>query len=279
MSHSRTPVLDFRLAGVGTFSVDSTLSAEDAHRIAGQLFESKARIRTPTLEGRLARSVHEFDNPEYVDAIVRNMAALPLSSVYAEPDLALLGRTRPTGCPQTMAGIAERISKLGRRLERDIADADGSTVPASRVDALENRIDAFAAPFRDISDRFDAVFPYLRAGFSAEELPSPHDYRTLARRLGLPSTATSSLLLRFCLLPPNRYGLCLRRLGLRYAFSSFEDGCLLNTIVIRQGMCDAEQRAHRAARLCHLVLAPIALAGRRGGADASKQAPAKATLY
>lgn len=264
MKDSRTPVLDARLASAGCPGMPVEMTAEEAYRAADALFRENPRLRTPELDRRIAGARDEFGNPDYVDAILRNMASLPPRSAYNERRLPALARSDTGECPDSIAEVAADIVALSRKLDNMISENGTSNVPAQLLDELENRVAAFLAPFDEIQERVEDIFPDTL--FEPAAIYSiPVSSRSLAQRLELPRTATTRLLLRYSILPARRYVQGIRRLGIRCAASAVRKGWLLATLLDYPGSEDPAGRAAQFSRMSRVVFAPLAAAGRRSG--------------
>ena len=285
MTISRTPTLDALLSGSAS-AKDMTESA--AHKAAADLFGSNAPLRTPRLDSRLGLARREFNNPAYVDAILRNMAALPARELYDPDDLArlasadVLGHRIDTSSVASVAsGLIDCFCELRSRLEaRESAGepADPDDAPPTyfyEIEELKELFDIFVTPFNKVWGRLNMAHVSSREGSRSEGAATRGritsasqaaiDYRSLARRLDMRPAASTYLLLRFCFLPARRYVSGMKRLGSRIVRPSVGIGgeWMLGTYLDYPG---SESDLGESGRLlCLQVLGPLAELGVRQG--------------
>ena len=270
MSQSRTPILDARIA--------SGMTAEEAYRAADALIRENPPLRTPELSRRLIGAHDEFADPGYVDAILRNMAALPIRTVYSDRRLPALAGPGAAECPGTVAEVAGGIVALSRTLDAELSESDAARVPAPLLDDLENRVAAFLSPFDDILERCEDAFPGIAHARIAAQLGAG-SYRAFARRLGLPPTAATSLLLRYSVMPARCYLRGIRRLGISCPASALRQGWLLCTLLDYPNSDEPATRAAQFSRMSRLVFSPLARAGERAGIVQPARAAQVPTLF
>ncbi len=198
---SRTPVLDEQLAGIARSEL--ALSADEAHRLAGFMLDDCAPLRTPVLDERLILARHEFGDPAYVEAVIRSFAALPLNVCYSDEQLERIAG----GDSESIPDSAETIASAATRLKGNVMKVWHAAFEESRgsarvkaLDDLDERLHTFASPYERIGERFlesiplVTVYRSLGACEGSEAVPA-HDYDRIARKVGLPPTATSRMLL------------------------------------------------------------------------------------
>ena len=267
---SRTPVLDEQLAGIARGGL--ALSADEAHRLAGSMLDNRAPLRTPVLDERLILARHEFGDPAYVDAVIRSFAALPLKECYSGEEI---GRLADGGSGCTADGtatIADMAAELKGSVTRIWHASSGDSRNDARAEALKDldeRLHTFASPYERIGERFFEGMPLVNvyrsigAGERDDAVPA-HDYNRIAHKVGLPPTATSRTLLRFCFMPTERYVEAARRMGSkRTAFTTSVENSWLFATCLNYGFerKKGANRARRIRRFTFNVLVPLALAG------------------
>ena len=138
------------------------------------------------------------------------------------------------------------------------------------LDDLDERLHAFVVPFERIGKRFFESIPSIRDLRSLEacgenDVVPAHDYDSIARKVGLPPTATTRMLLRFCFIPTDRYVQVARNIGsTRTACTPDKENSWLFATCLNYAFYrkrDAS-RARRIRRFTYNVLTPLALAGR-----------------
>ncbi len=268
---SRTPVLDEQLAGIARSEL--ALSADEAHRLAGFMLDDRAPLRTPVLDERLILARHEFGDPAYVEAVIRSFAALPLNVCYSDEQLERIAG----GDSESIPDSAETIASAATRLKGNVMKVWHAAFEESRgsarvkaLDDLDERLHAFVVPFERIGKRFFESIPSIRDLQSLEacgenDVVPAHDYDSIARKVGLPPTATTRMLLRFCFIPTDRYVQVARNIGsTRTACTPDKENSWLFATCLNYAFYrkrDAS-RARRIRRFTYNVLTPLALAGR-----------------
>ena len=268
---SRTPVLDEQLAGIARSEL--ALSADEAHRLAGFMLDDCAPLRTPVLDERLILARHEFGDPAYVEAVIRSFAALPLNVCYSDEQLERIAG----GDSESIPDSAETIASAATRLKGNVMKVWHAAFEESRgsarvkaLDDLDERLHAFVVPFERIGRRFFESIPSIRDLRSLEacgenDVVPAHDYDSIARKVGLPPTATTRMLLRFCFIPTDRYVQVARNIGsTRTACTPDKENSWLFATCLNYAFYrkrDAS-RARRIRRFTYNVLTPLALAGR-----------------
>ena len=268
---SRTPVLDEQLAGIARSEL--ALSADEAHRLAGFMLDDRAPLRTPVLDERLILARHEFGDPAYVEAVIRSFAALPLNVCYSDEPLERIAG----GDSESIPDSAETIASAATRLKGNVMKVWHAAFEESRgsarvkaLDDLDERLHAFVVPFERIGKRFFESIPSIRDLRSLEacgenDVVPAHDYDSIARKVGLPPTATTRMLLRFCFIPTDRYVQVARNIGsTRTACTPDKENSWLFATCLNYAFYrkrDAS-RARRIRRFTYNVLTPLALAGR-----------------
>ena len=268
---SRPPVLDEQLAGIARSEL--ALSADEAHRLAGFMLDDRAPLRTPVLDERLILARHEFGDPAYVEAVIRSFAALPLNVCYSDEQLERIAG----GDSESIPDSAETIASAATRLKGNVMKVWHAAFEESRgsarvkaLDDLDERLHAFVVPFERIGRRFFESIPSIRDLRSLEacgenDVVPAHDYDSIARKVGLPPTATTRMLLRFCFIPTDRYVQVARNIGsTRTACTPDKENSWLFATCLNYAFYrkrDAS-RARRIRRFTYNVLTPLALAGR-----------------
>ena len=268
---SRTPVLDEQLASISRGEL--ALSADEAHRLAGSMLDDRAPLRTPVLDERLVLARHEFGDPTYVEAVIRSFAALPLNVCYSDEQLERIAGGDSGSIPDSTETIASAATRLKGNVMQIWHASSADSLDSARVKALDDldeRLHAFVVPFERIGKRFFESIPSIRDLRSLEacgenDVVPAHDYDSIARKVGLPPTATTRMLLRFCFIPTDRYVQVVRSMGsTRTACTPDKENSWLFATCLNYafyGKRDAS-RARRIRRFTYNVLTPLALAGR-----------------
>ena len=277
MTTSRNPHLDQLLRNP---ELAVSLTADDAHKAAAELFEANAPLRTarnPHLSRLLKLARSEFDNPDYVDAILRNMARLDPREIYNPYALDDLVSGLPNNAldASSMASLAQGLlgarDKARRREKRarDTARARENGRPLSKVDDL---FCLFVEPFDDVAARAERTSSRSSdAGHSglSSSVPAPvrarasTNYRSIAKLLHMPQRDAIYLLLRFCYLPTKHYAAGMGRLC-SFSLEPEEgerDRHLLGTYLHYTGGKRATDVGLRVDRLCSEILQPLAEVG------------------
>lgn len=268
MNDARNPYLDSLIRGSEQLG---PMTADQAHRAASELFRINPPLRparNPHLDRLIDLAKNEFDNPAYVDAIIRHFAELSPKEIYGSEclqelqDSGLIDGMASTG---TMAGLA--CSLLYAKDNACLND------PSDQKE-LDGLFDAFVAPFDDVAMRINLQassetsprekMPATKRPAKSRRARPSYDYRALADRIGLRSCEANHLLLRFCLLPAGRYaqGVCrLSSLTVRPRKGEFGQWMLGTLLYYRANERD-QDFGLRVGRLVKEVLEPLAEVGR-----------------
>ena len=269
MTNARNPYLDSLLRGTAQ---QRPMTANEARKAASNLFRTNAPLRNarnPHLAKLIDLAKNEFDNPAYVDAIIRNFAELSPKEIYCSRVLEEMRETsllHGTVDTSTMAGLATSLL-----FAKDVACLDDS----ADCDELDELFDAFVAPFDDVAMRFnleaksaaepDEKAPAPKKKSSARRARPACDYRALAKRIGLRNCEANHLLLRFCLLPAGRYAQGVHRLSklaVRPQGGEYWQWMLGTFLFYRSGERN-EDFDLRVSRLAKEILEPLSEVGRQ----------------
>ena len=232
-----------------------------------------ASSRTPVLDEHLVLARHEFGDPAYVEAVIRSFAALPLNVCYSDEQLERIAGGDSGSIPdstETIASAATRLKGNVMQIWHAAFEESRGSARAEALGDLDERLHAFTSPFERIGERFLEGIPlvsvYRSLGECEKDDAVPaHDYDRIARKVGLPPTATTRMLLRFCFIPTDRYVQVVRSMGsTRTACTPDKENSWLFATCLNYafyGKRDAS-RARRIRRFTYNVLTPLALAGR-----------------